>query len=80
MTLLSNVCVKQFICLYLTVAYMTAETHFQNHSLINEPSIVLDDVRCYGNESRLTQCFHRGIGLHNCDKYELAGAVCIGIY
>ena len=40
---------------------------------------MLDDVRCYGNESKLTQCFHPGIGLENCEASELAGAVCIGI-
>ena len=31
---------------------------------------------CTGREARLADCFHRGIGIHNCDHGEDAGAVC----
>ncbi|KAG5854156.1 hypothetical protein ANANG_G00034630, partial [Anguilla anguilla] len=32
--------------------------------------IWLDDVRCSGNESALTQCQHPGFGSHNCGHHE----------
>uniref|UniRef100_A0A8C1X3G9 SRCR domain-containing protein n=1 Tax=Cyprinus carpio TaxID=7962 RepID=A0A8C1X3G9_CYPCA len=38
--------------------------------------ILLDDVRCSGSESSLTQCSHPTIGTHNCGHSEDAGVVC----
>lgn len=29
--------------------------------------ILMDDVRCWGNESSVLQCQHAGWGNHNCD-------------
>ena len=43
-------------------------------------SILLDDVRCSGSESRLSQCSHPGIGNNNCGHGEDAGVVCEGKY
>lgn len=38
--------------------------------------IVLDDVVCVGNEESLSQCSHRGIGVHNCHRSEDVAITC----
>ncbi|KAF5895102.1 deleted in malignant brain tumors 1 protein-like, partial [Clarias magur] len=40
--------------------------------------IWLDDVRCSGSESDITQCSHAGFGLNNCDHSEDVGVFCSG--
>ena len=41
--------------------------------------ILLDDVQCVGNESRLIDCLARPLGQHNCAFAEDVGVRCEGI-
>lgn len=38
--------------------------------------IYLDDLACTGSETRLEDCTHNGVGIHNCYHFEDAGVVC----
>ena len=38
--------------------------------------IWLDNLNCVGREMTITNCSHRGWGIHNCDHDEDAGVIC----
>jgi len=38
--------------------------------------ILLDNLRCTGDESSLNECGHRGWGVHNCGHSEDVSIVC----
>ena len=41
--------------------------------------IWFDDVQCFGNESSLLNCSHRGFGINNCAHSEDANVICPGM-
>ena len=57
--------------------YATAGAVADNSFPSGTGSIYLDDVACYGYESRLSQCGHNGIENHNCVHSEDAGVRCV---
>ena len=48
---------------------------FSPNASSNVP-IWLDNVNCNGSESRLIDCQHNGLGIHNCDHHKDAGVIC----
>ena len=40
-------------------------------------AIVLDNLLCRNTESRLTDCPHNGLGVHNCFHFDDAGVRCL---
>ena len=38
--------------------------------------ILLDEVQCTGNETRLVDCGHNGISTHDCSNTQDAGVIC----
>lgn len=56
---------------------LPASYAFNKHSSNNNSVISMDDVSCYGNETKLSECEHRGIGIHNCiEGTDEAGVLC----
>ena len=38
--------------------------------------VLVDNVQCIGNETRLTNCYHNGVGTHNCFHSDDVGVSC----
>ena len=50
--------------------YVAHTNHIHIYLEFSYGEIFYDDVSCFGNETRLTDCQHRGQGIHNCYHYE----------
>ena len=61
-----------------------ASTALRQHPVKSNPSVIfyyLDNVGCRGDEDRLSECEHNGIGVHYCDVgYEEAGVECNSMF
>ena len=42
-----------------------------------EGPILLDNLRCNGDEESLNNCTHNGVGEHSCSRSEIASVVCL---
>ncbi|CAI8018786.1 Deleted in malignant brain tumors 1 protein [Geodia barretti] len=64
------------------LGYNTSSVPLQNHPVLSNSTLFfhLDDVKCAGNESLLSECDHKGVGVHNCAvRLESAGVICSSI-
>ncbi|XP_053380240.1 nonsense-mediated mRNA decay factor SMG7-like [Mercenaria mercenaria] len=53
------------------------KARFENNSKANESlPILLDEVKCSGHESTLSECKHNDWGKHDCDHSEVAAVTC----
>ena len=64
---------RKAICLLLTQTDAVAVTRTQAYG-VGIGRIYFDEVKCVGNESRLTECRHNPI--HNCGHSEDAAVLC----
>lgn len=65
--------------LRLTIHHQTDGMNTAHSSAFFGPGtgdIFLDNVFCTGNEDRLADCPHNGVGNHNCAHSEDAGVTC----
>jgi len=64
------------VCRQLGFARPLNVTTKNTYPIESNGSYWLDDVRCYGHETNLGYCWHRGFGSHNCEANEEAGVIC----
>ena len=76
----SSCYIRKLCLLLLSSSVNSASYPLLEHSSFNFIlNISLDNVDCNGNESKLSECQHRGIGIHNCvEGLEEAGIICTG--
>ena len=61
-----------FICTFLFIYLFIFRAYFGPA----QGAIILDNVRCAGTESEISDCNHLPFGTHNCNHYEDAGVAC----
>ena len=69
--IINSVTVTKY-CVYIVGAIARSEAFYGEGS----GDIILDNVGCTGNETRLIDCPNNGIGVHNCRHSEDAGVTC----
>ena len=77
----SSCYIRKLCLLLLSSSVNSASYPLLEHSNFNIfiLNIHLDNVDCNGNESKLSECQHRGIGIHDCaEGVEEAGVICTG--
>ena len=58
--------------------FCTGATTLTGSSVVDGTGqIVLDDLRCTNTETRLVDCPHSGVGVHNCVHSDDAGVRCL---
>lgn len=62
--------------------YCSYTVSFNSGSILNDVvdgtgQIVLDDLGCTGSESRLVDCPHNGLGVHDCRHSHDIGVSCV---
>ena len=58
--------------LYATGAIVLSRTQYS----VGSGPVFLDNVGCQGTESSLLECYHSGIGVHNCQHDDDVGINC----
>ncbi|PVD22130.1 hypothetical protein C0Q70_17934 [Pomacea canaliculata] len=60
-----------------TIGVPTTGGYFSNGTTDPNVLIILDDVRCKGNESSIDVCLHRPFMQNNCGPQQNAGVICV---
>ena len=62
----------------MTIAHLSGATVLTLSNVVDGTGqIVLDNLQCAGTESRLVDCPHNGLNIHNCVHSEDAGVRCL---
>ena len=73
-------CYYVLLVLILCYFFVGAQVLYRAYFGQGTGSIHLDDLFCNSSESRLIDCRHNGISVHNCAHSEDAGLRCQGMY
>ena len=71
-----NVTLYCDVLLYCTTGAEALQNAAFGEGSFSQP-ILLDDLRCTGMETRLVDCDHNGINIHNCHHGEDASVRCM---